>query len=130
MQAEESAAELARIRNALRSAIERLTLRAVALQVGMSPTGLQQFVAGSSPYGKTRQKVRAWYYREAGFASIPAQDAAFLLRRLVGTLPEPDAGVARLLHCVEEAYATAGMFAPGWIAEVRSALAPASASPG
>ncbi|MFL5383370.1 MAG: hypothetical protein ACJ8GN_12705 [Longimicrobiaceae bacterium] len=97
----------------------------------MSPTGLQQFVAGgASPYGKTRQKVRAWYYREAGFASIPAQDAAFLLRRLVGTLPEPDTGVARLLRCVEEAYASAGMFAPGWVAEVRNALAAAPGPPG
>jgi len=129
MQSDESAAELARIRSALRGAIERLTLRAVALQVGMSPTGLQHFLAGASPYGKTRQKVRAWYYREAGFASIPAEDAAFLLRRLVGTLPEPDAGVARLLRCVEEAYATAGMFAPGWVTEVRNALASTSASP-
>ncbi|SOD04189.1 hypothetical protein SAMN05216486_1328 [bacterium JGI 053] len=95
----------------------------------MSPTGLQQFIAGASPYGKTREKVRAWYYREAGFTSIQPDDAAFLLRRLVGTLPDPDVGVDRLLRCVEDAYATAGMFAPEWVAKVRTALEPASAPP-
>jgi hypothetical protein len=127
MPAEKTTAELERIRTALRSAIEQLTLRAVAFQVGMSPTGLHQFVAGASPYGKTRQKVRAWYYREAGFAAIPPEDALVLLRRVVGTLPEPDSGVALLLRCVEDAYIAAGMFAPGWVADARSALASTSA---
>jgi hypothetical protein len=130
MRAEEPRAELERIRTALRSAIERLTLRAVAVQVGMSPTGLHQFVAGASPYGKTRQKVRAWYYREAGFGAIPPEDALLLLRRMVGTLPEPDSGVALLLCCVEDAYVAAGMFAPGWVAKARTALASASRSSG
>lgn len=43
--------ELERMREALRISIERSTLRAVAVQVGMSPTGLQKFVSGSNPYG-------------------------------------------------------------------------------
>jgi hypothetical protein len=106
---EDSRDEFDRIREALRSAIERKTLRAVALQVGMSPTGLQQFVAGASPYGKTREKVRAWFYREAGMSSIVTEEAAQLLRRLVGTIPEPDHGVRWILDTVEAAYREAGM---------------------
>jgi hypothetical protein len=116
---DDSRDELDRIRKALRSAIERKTLRAVALQVGMSPTGLQQFVAGASPYGKTREKVRAWFYREAGMNSIVTEEAAQLLRRLVGTIPEPDHGVRRILDTVEAAYREAGMYSPEWVRRVR-----------
>src|SRR5262245_56833561 len=104
---EDSSGESDCIRDALRSAIARKTLRAVAIQVGMSPTGLQEFVAGSRPYGKTREKVRAWFYREAG--SIAPDDAVVLLRRLVGNLPEPDRGVDQLLDSVESVYREAGM---------------------
>jgi hypothetical protein len=123
---EDSSGEFDRIRNALRVAIARNTLRAVALKVGMSPTGLQEFVAGSRPYGKTREKVRAWFYREAGLSSIAPDEAAQLLRRLVGTLPEPDRGVARLLDSVESAYWEAGMFSPDWVKRVRQDVAPSS----
>ena len=117
--------DLDRIRDALREAIARTTLRAVALRVGMSPTGLQEFVGSRSrPYGKTCEKVRAWFYREAGFSSIAPDDAAVLLRRLVGTLPPPDRGVARLLDCVEGAYREAGMFSPEWVTRVRQVVPP------
>ena len=117
--------DLDRIRDALREAISRTTLRAVALRVGMSPTGLQEFVAGSRPYAKTCEKVRAWFYREAGFTSIAPDDAVILLRRLVGTLPEPERGVARLLDTVESAYRESGMFSPDWVKRVRQVVATA-----
>jgi hypothetical protein len=116
--------ELDRFREALREAIALATLRAVARRVGMSPTGLQEFVAGESrAYGKTREKVRMWFYREAGFSSIAPDDAARLLRRLVGTLPEPERGVARLLDSVESAYHESGMLSPEWVKRVREMLA-------
>ena len=114
--------DLARIRDALRSAIKRSTLRSVALRVGMSPTGLQEFVAGANPYGKTREKVRNWFYREAGFSTIAPDDAVVLMRRLVGTLPEPERGVARLLDTVESAYREAGMYSPEWVKRVRQVV--------
>lgn len=111
--------EFDHIRNALRLAIERTSLRGVAAQVGMSPTGLQEFVDGSSPYGKTRAKVRTWFYRETGLNNLTADDAAGVLRRLVCTLPEPDRGVRRLLDSVEAAYIEEGMYAPEWVKRVR-----------
>lgn len=107
------------IRDGLRFAIERTSLRRVAAQVGMSPTGLQEFVAGAKPYGKTREKVRAWFYRETESGNVAADDAAGALRRLVGTLPEPDHGVRRLLDSVEAAYVEAGMYTPDWVGRVR-----------
>jgi tetratricopeptide (TPR) repeat protein len=111
-----------RFRAALRQAIARSTLRGVAKDVGMSPTGLQKFLDGTNPYGKTRERLRLWYFREAGFSSFPVEDAAYILRRLVGTLPTPDYGVAGVLDAVDTAYQRAGMRAPEWVRLVRNEL--------
>ena len=111
-----------RFRAALRHAIARSTLRTVAKDVGMSPSGLQKFLDGTNPYGKTRERLRLWYFREAGFSSFPVEDAAYILRRLVGTLPTPDHGVAGVLDAVESAYRRAGMYAPEWVRLVRHEL--------
>jgi hypothetical protein len=100
----------------------------------MSPSGLQKFLDGGNPYGKTRERLRFWYFRQAGFSSYAVEDAAYILRRLVGTLPVPDHGVADVLDAVEGAYRRAGMYAPEWVRLVRHELgdrgATASAAPG
>ena len=111
--------EWERYRRAVRDAVARTTLRGVALQVGMSPTGLQKFLDGTNPYGKTKERLRFWYFREAGFNSYAVED---ILRRLVGTLPAPDHGVAGVLDAVEAAYRRAGMHAPEWVRLVRHEL--------
>ena len=111
-----------RFRDAVRQAIARSTLRVVARDVGMSPTGLRNFLDGTNPYGKTRERLQLWYFREAGFGSFPVEDAAYILRRLVGTLPTPDYGVAGLLDAVDTAYQREGMRAPEWVRLVRHEL--------
>ena len=115
--AERAACE--RYRGAVRLAIANSTLRAVAREVGMSPSGLQKFLDGTNPYGMTRDRLRVWYFREAGFSSFGVDDAVYILRRLVGTLPTPDQGVAGVLDAVETAYQRAGMYAPEWVRLVR-----------
>jgi hypothetical protein len=117
--------EFDRIREMLGIAIERKTLRFVASQVGMSPTGLQQFVAGSKPYGKTKERVRAWFYREAAMNALAPEDAAWFLRRFVVTLPDPDRAIARLLDSLDALYRDEGMFTPDWVMRVRSLVTPA-----
>ena len=114
--------EYDRYRQAVHDAIARSTLRAVARSVGMSPSGLQKFLDGANPYGKTRERLRFWYFREAGFSSYAVEDAAFILRRLLGTLPVPDQGIGSLLDAVEGAYHRAGMHAPEWVRLVRHEL--------
>jgi hypothetical protein len=71
-----------RFRGAVREAIARSTLRTVAKDVGMSPSGLQKFLNGTNPYGKTRERLHVWYFREAGFSSFGVEDAAYILRRM------------------------------------------------
>ena len=119
---EVEAAACERFRAALRQVIARSTLRAVARDVGMSPSGLQNFLDGTNPYGKTRERLRLWYFREAGFSSFPVEDAAYILRRLVATLPTPDQGVAGVLDAVDTAYQREGMHAPEWVRLVRHEL--------
>jgi len=115
-------AEFDPIREALRIAIERKTLRFVAVQVGMSPTGLQQFVAGARPYGKTKERTRAWFYRQSEMNALAPDDAVRFLRQFVGTLPEPDRAIARLLDSVESLYREQGMYAPAWVNHVRQVV--------
>ena len=111
-----------RFRKALCLAIAGSTLRAVAKEVGMSPSGLQNFLDGAAPYGKTREKLRFWYFRRAGFSSYAVEDAAYILRRLVGTLPAPDHGVVAVLDAVESSYQRAGMYPPDWVRLMRYEL--------
>jgi hypothetical protein len=117
--------EFERIREGLRIAIESSTLRFVASQVRMSPTGLTKFVAGSHrPYGKTKEKVRAWFYSHAAMNALAPDDALRFLRRFVLTLSEPDRAVTRLLDSVESLYREEGMFAPDWVRRVRRRIDP------
>ena len=115
--------DLDRIRIALEAAIARSSLRAVARRVGMSPTGLTNFLyGGGKPYGKTLERVRNWYYSEAGLQQLRPDEIAGLLRRVVGTLPMPDVGVAIILEAVDRSYHSAGMMPPEWVRGVRELL--------
>ena len=105
---------------ALEDAVDRSTLRAVAVAVGMSPTGLRKFLDGTKPYGPTVERLRIWYYHKAGVHLTPPAEIASLLRRLVVTLPQPDGGVAKVLAAVEASYREAGMYPPAWVDAVRA----------
>jgi len=120
--------EVARLRAALRDAVGSRTLRGVAEELGMSPTGLSNFIAGTQPYGKTLHRLRAWAERN-GIGGPPPPVDADQLRRYVETLPDPDVGVRLLLDAVDEAYATAKMFAPGWVQQVRHELGETESAP-
>lgn len=117
-----SLADLDRFRIALEAAIARSSLRGVARTVDMSPTGLARFLDGGQPYGKTVERVRNWYYREAGLHQLRPGEIVGLLRRVVGTLPEPDAGVGNILEAVDRSYFSAGMMPPEWVRSVRGLL--------
>ena len=114
--------DLERYRVALATAIAHSSLRTVALAVGMSPTGLTKFLNGGEPYGKTIERLRNWYVREAGLHRMGADEIASLLRRVVATLPEPDVGVVNILEAVDRSYRSAGLRTPAWVSCVRGTL--------
>jgi hypothetical protein len=71
------------IRAALAEAIERTSLRAVARNLDMSPSGLRKFLDGTEPYTPTMRRVREWYSRwavtDAGRILIDRVDALVAL---------------------------------------------------
>lgn len=55
--------ELEANRAMVRAGVASLGLGRVAEQVGMSPSGLRQYMGGTNPLLATREKVRAWCRR-------------------------------------------------------------------
>lgn len=55
------AGQIELIRAALFRFVESESLRRAAREVGMSPTGVSNFLYGSRPGGRTRTKLLAWY---------------------------------------------------------------------
>jgi hypothetical protein len=120
MPAPEGSTALARLREALSSRVEQRSLRRVAREVGMSPSGLQKFLGGTRPYSGTRRKLERWYVREAALDPTGAMShdlALAALRVLVHDLPIEGRGTAlrRLTEALERSYGVAGVAAPSWL---------------
>jgi hypothetical protein len=49
------------LREAVRGRVDETSIRAVAEEIGMSPSGLHVFLKGSDPHPGTREKLVAWY---------------------------------------------------------------------
>lgn len=117
---------LERMREALAARVEATSLRQVARDVGMSPTGLQKVLGGADSYSRTRRKLERWYVRESlhygGGLDAAAVTAA--LRVAVQDLaPGPRREtLERLVSDLEKGYTAGGTAAPPWLAEVRRAL--------
>jgi hypothetical protein len=53
------------LRDAVRRRVEGSNLREVAVEVGLSFSGLRSFLAGSKPHPKTLRKLREWFERQS-----------------------------------------------------------------
>jgi hypothetical protein len=52
------------LRDAVRRRVEQTSIRAVAEEIGMSPSGLHVLLRGSRPHGATREKLVRWYVEQ------------------------------------------------------------------
>ena len=122
-----SGVPLDQLRAVVMARMANVSLRGVAREVGMSPSGLQKFVDGSVPYLPTRQKLERWYVREAsrGEAEMSADVAAAALGVLVSELtPARRRGVVRrLVREVRAAYDAEGP-PPPWLDELAREVGP------
>ncbi|HEX2094230.1 MAG TPA: hypothetical protein VHG28_17635 [Longimicrobiaceae bacterium] len=77
------------LRQVILARLATMSLRGVARDVGMSPSGLQKFVDGSIPYLPTRQKLERWYVRESARSGgeMSAEVALAALYLLLNDLP-------------------------------------------
>ena len=115
------------LRRALLAHVDSTSLRHVARQVGMSPTGLQKFMDGGEPYAATRRKLERWFVLHGparGEAGLRGDSALTILRVLVQDLSPARhrATMERLLGALEEAYAAARVDPPAWLAELGEEL--------
>jgi hypothetical protein len=119
--------ELAEIQTALETAVSRSTLRGVAGELGMSPSGLTNLLEGARPYGKTVAKLREWYARRVGLDQVRPATILHDLQQYVATLPSPECGVLDVLAAIEHAHVQARRPVPAWVGRVRNEL-PADAA--
>jgi len=117
---------LDRLRAAVEGEVAARSLRGVAREVGMSPSGLQKFRDGATPYASTRRKLEEWYLREAARRD-PAGDVVPVLaalRILTSGLPAPQRArtAAAIVDQVEKAYRSQRLPSPPWVAEVRARI--------
>jgi hypothetical protein len=106
------------IREALERAVGRSSLRQVSREVKMSPSGLQGLIDGAQPYGKTAEKLRAWYASHLDDGEpVLGSDAAFsLVDTLLREIPGRHRADARerVLRAFAEAFETASVPPPAW----------------
>ena len=115
------------LRETAAARVENTSLRSVAREIGMSPTGLKKFLQGTAPYSPTLRRLRNWYVQYAAVQSgnVGLEDAYAALNVLVHDLaPDPRRDTAGcLLECVGRGYDQSGKARPSWMTELQSRLA-------
>jgi transcriptional regulator with XRE-family HTH domain len=124
---------VSRLREAVTIRVQATSLRSVARQVGMSPSGLDKFLNGAMPYQKSRRRLFDWLHRERHNlgADLTVDGIAAALGSLVRDLPPDRRELAlnTLLGTLQELYATHTETAPAWLAEILQRAADGSAFP-
>jgi transcriptional regulator with XRE-family HTH domain len=124
---------ITRLREAVTIRVQATSLRSVARQVGMSPSGLDKFLNGAMPYQKSRRRLFDWLHRERNNlgADLTVDGIAAALGSLVRDLP-PDTrepALNTLLGTLDTLYATYAENPPAWLAEILQKAADGSAFP-
>jgi hypothetical protein len=112
------------LRETAAARVENTSLRSVAREIGMSPTGLKKFLLGTAPYSPTLRRLRNWYVQYASLQAgeVAPEDASAALSVLVHDLsPDPRAATAGcLIECVGRGYDQSGKPRPAWLAELQA----------
>lgn len=115
------------LRETAAARVENTSLRSVAREIGMSPTGLKKFLQGTAPYSPTLRRLRSWYVQYAAVQSgnVGLEDATAALNVLVHDLaPDPRKDTAGcLLECVGRGYDQSGKARPSWMTELQTRFA-------
>lgn len=122
-----------RLREAVTIRVQATSLRSVARQVGMSPSGLDKFLAGGTPYQKSRRKLFDWLHRERNNlgAGLTVDGVAAAMGALVRDLPPErrERALHALLDTLRGLYDSNSDSAPAWLAELTRKAADGSAFP-
>jgi hypothetical protein len=122
----EAQEEVAFLIAAVRRAVARSCIRAVAKASGVSHGGIANLVSGKSRrvYGTTVSKLRDWYLRQwaAGGDGLTPEVAAYLVEQVLAAIaPEKrQAAALELVRAVESIYARHDTPRPAWLSTARS----------
>ena len=120
-------ANISHIREAAAARVLATSLRRVAREIGMSPTGLRKFLDGTEPYSPTVHRLRVWYVRFAALsdAAIAREDAEAALAVLTHDLAETPGRMAAggMLESLGRGYEASGKSRPEWVAELQARYA-------
>ena len=100
--------------------MEHLSLRAVALEVGVSHRGLSRILDGSDLQARTKQKLDRWY-REVNAPAEGEVSVAEALAALLAQIPvaqRRDAQV-RIVEFLETLYRSHGVVVPSEISRLK-----------
>jgi hypothetical protein len=104
--------------------VNSTSLRSVAREIGMSPTGLKKFINGTSPYGPTLRKLRKWHVRYVPLSGdeVGEQHAEAALHVLTQDLlpAAQEKTIDCVLECVAGGYDASGRSRPRWVSELRA----------
>src|SRR4051794_36038558 len=121
-------ATVAYLREMAAARVDNTSLRGVAREIGMSPTGLKKFLMGTAPYSPTVRRLRRWFLQ---YAALPAaeithqhaESALVVLTHDLAPGARRDASDC-LLECLSRAYEASGRAQPAWIADLRAEHGP------
>jgi hypothetical protein len=111
---------------ALRLAVERSSIRDVAVRADISHGGIHRLITEQSShiYGKTLRKLRQWYLREwaAGDDSLTPEVAAYLVEQELAAISPGDrkAAALDLVNALERIHASYSTPPPAWLSAVRN----------
>ena len=122
---ERAVTSLERLRETVALRVQATSLRTVARQVGMSPTGLEKFLAGETPYSRSRQRLQEWWVREASRprSDLSAGGVEVAIGALVRDLPPEHRveAIGRVVAALRRLYAAEGAPEPEWLAQLAAA---------
>ena len=125
--ADPRSASIRHMREVAAARVENISLRQVAREIGMSPTGLKKFLDGTAPYSPTVRRLRNWYVRHAAQqqSDVEAVDASAALAVLMHDLGSDSRRAAALhvLEAVGSGYEQSGKPRPAWLLELRTQYA-------
>lgn len=125
---------LERMRETVALRVQVTSLRAVARQVGMSPSGLEKFLSGGTPYARSRQKLQDWWEREGSRprSEVSPEGIEVAVGALVRDLP-PEfraEAVQRLIAALREVYREQDAAFPPWLDALSATWLPGTHIPG
>lgn len=120
MTSRSDAVPVSEMRDALRRAIGAASLRSVAAEVGLSPSGLRSFVAGGRPHPRTVYLVTGWYVRHSKLADTDTSTAQAGVAVLVDHLSQGarEEATRRIKELLRDMSRRDGRPVPRWVKEI------------